>query len=191
MTTHLHNIFNQVTKIPEDDWKEFEKGLNFKKYKAQAFFLKEDQVSENIGVVVKGVFRMYAETAKKELNYNFFAEGQFVVDYESHLNNRPSSFFIQALEDSEIYWFSREHILAQYKRSHAWERFGRLITEQVFLKGRGRLKEMLFMDAEQRYLAFIKQYKGLYERLPLFHIASYLGIDATSLSRIRKGLLKK
>lgn len=191
MECSLHDLFNRITDIPPDDWSRFEERLQFKEYSANDLFLKEGQVSGSIGIVTKGLFRMYSVTEKKEINYNFFSEGQFVVDYESYLKGRPSSFMIQALEDSELYVFSKEHILQQFRESHAWERFGRLITEQVFLKSRGRIKEMLFMDAEQRYLKFIEQYKGLYERLPLYHIASYLGIDATSLSRIRKILAQK
>lgn len=191
MITDLHSHFNKVADIPQDDWDNFEKGLQLKKYSAEDIFLKEGQVSECIGFVSKGIFRMYYRSERKDVNYNFFAEGQFVVDYESYLRNKPTTFVIQALEDSEIYTFSKVHFLNQFQNSHAWERFGRLITEYAFLKSRDRIKEMLFMNAEQRYLKFTDQYKGLYDRLPLYHIASYLGIDAASLSRIRKTLAKK
>ncbi len=191
MYSELHQLFNKVTEIPADDWEYFALGLQHKRYAKGAYFLKQGKVSGQIAFVTKGVFRLYTATEKKELNYNFFAEGQFAVDYESFLKGRAGTFSIQALEDCEVYVFSKVHLLEQYSSSHAWERFGRLAGEQAFLKSRERLKELLYLSAEERYLQFMKQYKNLYNRLPLYHIASYLGLDVTSLSRIRRGIGKK
>lgn len=183
---HLHQLFSRITPLPAADWARFEAGLEIKRYAKGELFLKKGKISNRIGFVNKGVFRLYSCVEEKELNYNFFAEGQFVVDYESFLRDKPSSFSIQALEDCEIYSFSKAHLLKQYKASHAWERFGRIVSEEVFLKSRDRLKELLYMTAKQRYLQFLKEHKSLYNRLTLYHIASYLKLDVTSLSRIRR-----
>lgn len=186
--SNLHQLFNSITELPSADWEKFQDGLEFKRYAKGEFFLKKGKISNKIGFVLKGVFRLYSVEEKKDLNYNFFAEKQFAVDYESFLRDRPSSFYIKALEDCEVFVFTKAHLLKQYRTSHAWERFGRIIGEQVFLKSRDRLKEFLYLSAEQRYLQFVKNNKGLYNRLPLYQIASYLRLDPTSLSRIRRGI---
>ena len=183
----LYQMFNGISELPMVDWERFQEDLKYKKYSKGEFFLKKGKMSTEIAFIIKGVFRLYSSNEKKELNYNFFAEGQFAVDYESYLRNEPSAFSIQALEDCEVYVFTKAHLLKQYNISHAWEKFGRIISEQVFLKSRDRLKELMFMSAEERYLKFVRNNKVLHNRLPLYHIASYLVVDPTSLSRIRKG----
>ena len=66
-----------------------------------------------------------------------------------------------------------------------WERLGRLLTEQLYIKKEQREAEFLLDDAPTRYRNFQKQYPGLEDRLPQYHVASYLGITPVALSRIR------
>ncbi|WP_254846563.1 hypothetical protein [Hymenobacter sp. CRA2] len=78
-----------------------------------------------------------------------------------------------------------------YARAHGWERFGRLLAEQYLVFQQARGEALLFQSAEQRYLALLQQFPGITQRVPLGYIASYLGIQAPSLSRIRAQLSKQ
>lgn len=78
-----------------------------------------------------------------------------------------------------------------YEESHEWERFGRLIAEMAANVVIEKMESFMLKSAEQRYLDRIESHPDLYEKVPLYHISSYLGIQGPSLSRIRKRIANK
>ena len=78
-----------------------------------------------------------------------------------------------------------------YDQSHNWERFGRLISEQSYKLINQRVESFLFLNGEQRYLDLLKNQPYIFDRIPLYYIASYLGIERESLSRLRKKIARK
>jgi hypothetical protein len=80
---------------------------------------------------------------------------------------------------------------ALYNTDAKFERIGRIIAEQLFLFARNRGMDFLLQNPEDRYLKLIKEYPNIFNRVPLYHIASYLGIKGPSLSRIRRRLSEK
>jgi CRP-like cAMP-binding protein len=191
MQTEVHSTFNKISEIPDKDWGLFEQGIQFKEFEKGDYFVHTGQVTDKIGFIKKGLFRIFYLSEAKEINYYFFFENEFVTDYISLLTQQPSLFEIQAMEKSEIFLFNKTHLENCYKQSWAWDRFGRKIAEYVFLLSQKRIQDFMFLDAEKRYLKLISEQPNIFERIPLYHIASYLGIDPTSLSRIRKEISEK
>ncbi len=66
-----------------------------------------------------------------------------------------------------------------------------LILQKHLRSLQNRVNSLLADTAEQRYLDFIKMYPQLLQRVPLWMVASYLGITPESLSRVRKELARK
>ncbi|MEZ4850548.1 MAG: Crp/Fnr family transcriptional regulator, partial [Bacteroidia bacterium] len=75
-----------------------------------------------------------------------------------------------------------------YDQSKNWERFGRIIAESAYAIATNRFESFLFLSARERYLQMLHDYPRFIHRIPLYHLASYLGIERESLSRIRKEL---
>ncbi len=174
--------------VPDNDFSAFEKGLKLKNIKKGDFFVKEGQVCDFIGFINSGLFRMFYILNGKEINLHFFLTNEFVVVYNSFLTNAPSKFYIEALEDAELVVFYRNHVETNYKLYHSWERFGRKIAEHVYLGVEERTHTFLFMNAEERYLHLMQTKPQVFQKVQLYHIASYLGIERESLSRLRKKL---
>lgn len=181
----------QVSFLTEKDCSIFEPYLKTKNYKAKENFLSEAKVCQEIGFVNKGCFRTYYLSDGKEINTHFVFEKEFVTDYDSFLQSKPSRYFIQALEDAEIVTFNLSALQNAYNQSQNWERFGRMIAEQSYKLTTQRVESFLFLDGEQRYLDFLKNQSHIFERIPLYHIASYLGLERESLSRLRKKIAGK
>ncbi|MBL4649747.1 MAG: hypothetical protein JKY03_08450 [Aureispira sp.] len=80
------------------------------------------------------------------------------------------------------------HIQEGYRRYENLERYGRLIAEEILQQKQQRIESFQFYKAEQRYLQFRDENPSLFNRISLTHLASYLGIERPSLSRIRKKL---
>lgn len=181
----------QISFLTEEDCRLFAPFLSTKQIAAREYFLTEGKTCREIGFINKGAFRTYYLSETKEINTRFVFENQFVVDYDSFVQEKPSKYFIQALEDSEIVTFNLAALQKAYQLSKNWERFGRIMAEQSFKITTQRVESFLFLDGEQRYLELLNSEPQIFSRIPLYHIASYLGLERESLSRLRKKIARK
>jgi len=159
-----------------------------RRIKKNDFFNLQNMVCNDLGLVVKGIFRIYyshPETAE-ETNIFFFSENQFVVSFRSFVTRIACHYFIQAMEDSEIIYISHRDLTGLYETHPNWARFGRLLAEQFFSYSQTRTEELLFFSPEQRYIRLLEVHPNIINRIPAYHIASFLGITNPSLSRIRR-----
>jgi len=184
-------FLKNVSFLTEEDCSLFEPFLGTTTFKAKDYFLTEGKICVEIGFINKGCFRTYYLSDGKEINTHFTFENEFVTDYDSFLQEKPSRYFIQALEDAEIVTFNLPALKNAYDQSQNWERFGRMVAEQSYKLTTRRVESFLFMDGEERYLDVQKNQPRIMERIPLYHIASYIGLERESLSRLRKKIAGK
>lgn len=182
----LENWLSQFPFLTQRDCALFEPFLRTKKLAEREVLLKAGNTCTEMGFVNQGCFRVYYALDGKEINTQFIFEQQFVVDYDSFLQVKPSRCFIQALEPTEIVQFSFAELQNAYRLSHNWERFGRIMAEYSYQLTTQRVESFLFRDGEQRYLDLMATQPAIFDRIPLYHIASYLGLERESLSRIRR-----
>ncbi len=190
---NLDNFKIQIRKITdfsEDECSTFIPYLNKKVLNKGEYLLKENQKVNEIAFIEKGVLRLYYLSDGKEINNHFFLENDYAVSYLDFLKNRPSRYYIQALDDCELLTFNAESLQIAYDSSKNWERFGRIIAESVYAIATSRFESFLFLSAKERYLQMLNDYPKFVQRIPLYHLASYLGIERESLSRIRKEIAK-
>jgi CRP-like cAMP-binding protein len=157
------------------------------------FFNMQQMVCNDLGLIVKGIFRIYYQdpNAKEDKNVYFFSENQFVVSFRSFVSRNPCWYFIEAMEDSEIFFISYNDLSSLYDTSPNWGKFGRLLAESFFNIAQTRTEEFIFYSHEERYIRLLEQHPHIVERIPAYHISSYLGITNPSLSRIRKRVESK
>jgi CRP-like cAMP-binding protein len=189
--TQFKSWLKNVSFLTETDCNLFEASLQTRKIKNKDIILREGQVCKELGFINNGVFRMYYLSDGKEINTHFSFENEFVVNYDSFLQEAPSRYFIQALEDAEIVTFNLPTLQSAYNQSQNWERFGRIMAEYSYKLTTKRVEGFMFLDAEQRYLQMMKETPHFLERVPLYHLASYLGVERESLSRLRKKIAGK
>lgn len=164
--------------------KSFNKGERFNDYK---------NVCKELGFVVKGTFRSYIIDQKSgdEKNIFFFSKNGFVTAYKSFVKQIPCNYYTEALTDAQIVYINIFDLRKLYKESHEWECFGRLTAEMAANIVIDRVESFLLKSPEERYLDLIEAHPELHEKVPLYHISSYLGIQGPSLSRIRKRIAGK
>jgi CRP-like cAMP-binding protein len=166
--------------------------LRVQRFAKNEYYLMAGETEHQIGFICKGNFRWYYINNKgEEVNFHFFFDNNFIVEFKSFLSQKPSNMYIQAMEESEVIMLpKREKILELYTRSHNWAEFGRKIAEWVYMETSSRVQDFLFRNAEERYIQLMKQHPEIFQRVSLTNIASYLGVQGPSLSRIRKRISK-
>lgn len=178
----------KVTDFSEDECALFIPHLHHKTLAKGDYFLQAGQHVNEIAFVTKGAFRFYYLLDGKEINNHFFLENDYAVSFFDFLHGTPSRYYIQALEPCEVITFNAESLQKAYDASKNWERFGRIVAESVYSIASTRFESFLFLSAKERYLQMLRDYPRFIRRIPLYHLASYLGIERESLSRIRKEL---
>lgn len=99
-----------------------------------------------------------------------------------------SSFFVDCLEDCKCIKIPYVLVRNITALDPDMERFVQELYFEEVGKLEDRSRELLLLSAEERYLFFCREYPGLQKRVPLKYIASYIGIQPGSMSRIRKKL---
>jgi CRP-like cAMP-binding protein len=156
------------------------------------FFNMQNVVCNDLGLVVKGIFRIYYNDpiTSEEKNIFFFSENQFIVSFRSFITRYPCYYYIEAMEDSELIVIAYHDLNSLYDSHPNWGKFGRLLAELFFNYSQARTEEFLFNSPEERYVKMLDEHPNIVNRITAYHISSYLGITNPSLSRIRKRIRK-
>lgn len=139
--------------------------------------------------VEKGLLRTYTiDSSGKEHTFMFAPEGWFIADFGMLFPPKKAALFVEALEDSELLVMSEDlftymHLLPEDILAQQINRFMR--RNSVL---QNRVLMLMGATAQERYLDFLEMYPNLINRMPLKMIASYLGITAEALSRVRRAL---
>lgn len=163
-----------------------------RKIKRRQFILQENDVCKHYTFVAEGCFKKFQVDDKgTEHNLQFAAEGDWLMEIDSFYFDKPSRVYIEAIEPSVIFQINKPNLFHLFTNNPKFDRNFRVIVENRFVELENRVLQAISSTAEERYLAFIKQYPHLLSRLPNTQIASYLGITPEFLSKVRKDLSKK
>ncbi|GAB3641368.1 Crp/Fnr family transcriptional regulator [Spirosoma arcticum] len=174
----------------DEEWNYLRTGARLESVAAHDFFVQAGQKDHRLGFVNEGLLRIYYVNEKGEdITIQFSAQGDYATDYYSFITQSPSKYSFQCLEPTTLLTFSYQHIQQGYQQYPGLERYGRLVTEEVFKVQQRRIESFQFDGAEKRYLDFIQQNPALFNRISLTHLSSYIGIERQSLSRIRKKIM--
>ncbi|MEI7584940.1 Crp/Fnr family transcriptional regulator [Runella sp.] len=156
------------------------------KLKKGEYFLKAGEVANHMGLVIEGVMaNNYVEEGKEKLQY-FLNKGEVAANPESFDFRTPSKVTIRAITacslvviDHPTYWKLVE-ILPW------WGQLTRTIGSVVLTKRLQKRAELMTMMPTERYETFVRENPTILQQVPLGMIASYLGMQLPSLSRIRR-----
>jgi len=140
---------------------------------------------KTIYFINKGLARIYYFKDGVNITESFAFENNIIARVESLFTGKPSRKAIQVLEDTELVAINSTLLFKLYDKHPEIERLFRLIFEVAYVGTVDRIEGMQFHTAEERYNALMKEAPDVLKRVPLKHIASYLGITQVSLSRIR------
>lgn len=162
--------------------------VSFVEFKGKHIALLQGMKSTKLYFIIRGIVRgYYIDEQGNDVTKCFSSENEFFSS-EGLRTGNVSSFTIECLEDCKCIQIPYEMV---YKIRKEDENFNNLFVKyylQEVEKLENKVKSSALMNAEQRYIDFCKQYSNLHDRVELKYIASYIGIRAASLSRIRKGI---
>ncbi len=189
---NISSYLINILKVPDSAVNNCTTFYHLSHLKKGEMLLREGEVCHEVFFVEKGLLRMYSiDAGGKEHIVQFAPESWLISDRSSIFFNEKSNYFIDAIEDSEV-WALKPDFFAQMHSSFPGTVENNDILLQKHIRTlQDRINSLLSDPAEERYLKFIKRYPDLMQRVPQWMVASYLGITPESLSRVRKELARK
>jgi CRP-like cAMP-binding protein len=172
--------------------KEIANQFTEEKLKKHDYLLQEGKLANKYFFLEEGFMRSFAyDLEGYDITTHFYSANQVVFEVSSFFQRTPSRENIQCLSDCLGWYISYEQLNYFFHALPEFRDFGRSILVKGFAALKTRMLSMITETAEERYARLIQSNAEIFQQAPLKHIASYLGITDTSLSRIRKEFQKK
>jgi CRP-like cAMP-binding protein len=194
MCESLIKYFNSYTTTPlaNDEIEVIQSFFTPKKFRKRQYLLQEGEVARYLAFIVKGAMRQYSVDDKGEEHIiRLYIENWWANDRESLMKQTPSIYFIDAWEDTEGLLVTKAALLDLIDRIPALSECFRTLDANFAIASQRRLNAAISLSSEERYHDLEKTYPEFLQRFPQHIIASYLGINRETLSRIRSREVKK
>jgi CRP-like cAMP-binding protein len=183
----LKRYLHFLAPLSEESWEKLQSLFIEKELKKGDYFIKAGEFARDLGFLYEGVLRaFYRNTEGAEYNKHFFVSPTFCGGYSSLVSGSVNQINQEAMTGCKLLVANFTELKALYDTCHDVERVSRVLAESYFARKERREIEIVLLGAAERYEIFQKEYPGLEQKIPQYHIASYLGITPTQLSRIRK-----
>ena len=181
----IEGLSTNVYELPLSCKQEIAERSTLLQVEKKTLLVQEGQYSESMFLVADGALRAYYLKDGKDVTDWFAFEHEIVSSLQSYFNNIPSPTYIESIVPSLVLVLLRNDILYFSEKYRAFERLVHIITTQTMLRLQERIVALQFETAQQKYRNLLKDKPDIELRVPLIHIASYLGITIETLSRIR------
>lgn len=175
----------QLGRISDEAWKAFASRMTYLKLDKEEVLTRANQIEDKIYFILEGAVRVYVEKEERDICTNFRFENQFTSSITSFLSRRPSQYWIRTQTEAEFLVISHTELYWLYENFVEINTLGRVVMEVLLIDKRQRELDFLTLTAEERYNKLLLERPKYVENIPLKYLASFLGVTAESLSRIR------
>ncbi|QES90602.1 Crp/Fnr family transcriptional regulator [Rhizosphaericola mali] len=183
----LKKYINNISPLSEVTWQQFQNIFKERRLSNLDFFVREGEIATKIGILQEGLVRgFYRNEDGIEYNKTFFTAPSFIGAYASLITKKENLINQQALSDCNIYEAKYHDFEQLCSKNIELERLAKKIAQLHFVQKEKREIELVMLDAEKRYDILKSEFPNIENQVQQYHIASYLGITPTQLSRIRK-----
>ena len=152
-------------------------------------FIEAGEVCDKLAFIHQGIVRYHLITPDgTDVTKDFGFANWFTTAYSSAVTHTPSQICISAVTETMLTLWPFDTLTRLYDVDIEWQKFGRRMAEMLYLRKEVREIEFLVDSATERYRHLIERFPHELKRIPQHYLASYLGITAESLSRIRKSI---
>lgn len=182
----LKKSIEEHVSLSNEEWELCKNSFRPKRMLKRQFLLQEGDVCKDLAFVEKGALHSYTVDSSGNKHVIHFAfDGWWMANLHSFFTEKPTRLNIEVLENSELLVLDRKNHEKLLKEIPAYERYHRIILQNAYVALQQRVENVLGLTAEEKYARLIEQNPEFMNRVPLNLVASYLGMSAETLSRVR------
>ena len=192
MYDRFFTSIREKVEFTDSELQEIKEHLTPKKIRKKQYLLQEGDVCKFIAFVEQGTLRSYTVDEKgAEHIIQFALEGWMISDLYSFLTAEPATYNIDALENSELVLISKTAHEKLLSSMWNYEKYIRLQLTNAYIAMQKRITSIISLTLDERYASFNALYPDIVQRVPQHMIASYMGLTAETLSRVRRRITNK
>ena len=190
MDNEFVKFLSKNTSLPDELLNILVENTIIKNFKKGTLLLKEGDKEAECYLILKGCIRSYVIKDGEEKTIEFYTEEQFVSP-PNFGKSIPSELYLECIEDTVAVIGTPESEAEMFGKYSELESSARIMGEETMANYQSSFTDFKIASAEERYLKLQKERPDLIQRVPQYQLASYLGVQPESLSRIRKRITKK
>jgi CRP-like cAMP-binding protein len=190
MFSNLKKFISQYVDLSEDELEEISNAFKSKKLKKNQYLFRQGDTCKDLVFVQKGCLRLYYLKDDVEISVWFAFEHSSAIEIYSFISEQASTYYLQAIEESEVLYLPKTELIKLYQKQPKMQEMMRNFWEDVILNLIQRFTALQKDSAEKRYTDLLNKPAYL-ETIPQKYLASFIGVTPTSLSRIRRQIIKK
>jgi len=171
--------------ISDEDFQHIAELMHEKHCTKGEVLLREGQVCNKYYFIFKGSIRSFGLEDGREINVKFYFEDDTACDFISFRTEQPSKFYLIAMEDSIVFYGVKKEVVPVYNANSLQELQFRFF-QQLFFKETEDANHLKLMSPDERYHFILENKPEYLQRIPLTHLASFLGMSRETLTRIRR-----
>ncbi len=183
--------FASINPLSHEEIAAIDETMEVQHHKKGTVLLRPDEISTAAYFVLEGIIRKYYLIDGEEKTADFFTDEQWVVSVNNMNPDSPSAFYLECCTDCKLLVGNSTKGEALYKKYPNLESVSRKLMTRVFTELQEKIEAFTTSSPTQRYQNLLKAKPDLFQRIPQYQIASYIGVTPESLSRIRKRILKQ
>lgn len=190
MDNQIIDYISQFITLSEEEVQVITRQNLFKQYSKNEILLSEGAIAKDCYFIIRGCVRSYYIKDGEERNTDFFFENQTIrpVSYQT---KAPSAYYLSCMEDCVIAIGNEARNQELIRQVPNLSAMVMQMNDELLVQKTVEFDSFKNHNPEERYLMLLKNKPELLNRIPLYHLASYLGITQISLSRIRNRILSK
>lgn len=160
--------------------------LIFKEYPKKYLLISAGETEQQLYFVAEGLIHQYFYKGKEQVTTDIVAEGTITGSVASFLSGRPSHYFLETMEPSQLISITRQKLDMLYSLDKKWQRFGRVLITHFLLQQEKHILDNIRYTVRERLTHFATEFPELMRRAPQRKLASYLDIKPETFSRLKK-----
>jgi CRP-like cAMP-binding protein len=191
MVEQLFTYTGKLVPFTQEDQELFASALTFRRAEAKTELVSYDKRTDELYFLTKGCVRKYYVKDGEQITIYILTENNFITAFDSLITGSKSKETIECLEPCDLLVLKKADLDRLYQQIPLMNEFIRKVLEQTLIQFQQALTSFILDNPEERYLRLLSLNPEVMQRVPQHMLATYLGITATSLSRIRKRISER
>jgi len=191
MLDQVRQFINQQIELTDEEFQILASKLHPVRFEKKTKIVDIGEVATNVYFVLNGITRRYFFRGRQEVITHLIKEGGLMGSVISFLTGDPSRYILETIEPVTALGISKNDMEELFLTDKKWEKFGRKIITSFFLDIERRTLDNIKYSTRERFVIFMKQNPDLVLRVPQKYLASFLGIQPETFSRLKHLMVKE
>lgn len=184
----LYNIISNYIAIGEEDSELVESVFKYECVTKGSTLIEAGRSTDKAFFILSGYLRYFKIIdSGEELIVHLYAPDNFAISLKSFFLGTKAEESLQTITDCEYLWIKKQDLEKLYSISYKWHSFGRKLLESALIEKEERVIDQLTLTAQEKYAKLLNKQPDIIQNVPVKYIASFIGVQPESLSRIRGG----